>query len=320
MSILRSFITPIFLLAGLQAAVAEPYGIGSGPQGNASYHMATAIAAVAGKKENLDIRVEPHGGTAQYIPAINAGELEFGFANSLELTYATKGTGTFKGRANPNLRLVGATYPFMVTPLVPADSDIRKISDLKGRRYPTGYNSAPIIQVLTNALLANGGLTVDDLVAVPVPTARRGAEIFMTGEVDASAGVVGTGSTTRIDAALGGIRFLPIDDSPAAMAALRRHMPTAYVRVVEPGPGMTGIVEPTKVMAYDFFVFANADVPDEVVYSLTKALYENKAELAATISAFRFFEPNQMAKDIGLKFHPGAIKFYQDRSIWRPKS
>ena len=282
--------------------------------------MATAIAVVAGKYEDLDIRVEPHGGTIQYIPAVNAGELEFGLANSLEITFATNGTGTFEGRPNPNLRLVGAMYPFMISPLVPASSNIRMISDLRGRRFPTGFTSHPMIAIVGSALLANGGFTVDDLVAVPVPTARRAAEVFMAGETEASINVVGTAYTTRLDAALGGIRFIPIDDSPAAMAALRRHMPTAYVRIVEPGPGMTGIVEPTKVMAYDFFMFANADVPDEVIYSLTKAVYENKAELAAAISAFRFFEPNQMAKDIGLQFHPGAIKFYQDRSIWRPKS
>ncbi len=319
MNLLKALAVPIILFTGVTAANAEVYGIGSGPQTNASYNMATAIAAVAGKKEGLDIRVEPHGGTAQYIPPINAGELEFGFANSLELTFATNGTGTFDGRANPNLRLVGATYPFMVNPLVPVSSNIRKISDLRGRRFPTGYTSHPIIAVTTAALLANGGLTVNDVVSVPVPTARRGAEIFMTGEVEASAGVVGTGSTTHIDAALGGVRFLPIDDSPAAMAALRRHMPTAYVRTVQPAPGMTGIIEPTKVMAYDFFVFTNANVPDDAVYKLTKTLYENKETLAATIKAFRFFEPDQMAKDIGLAFHPGAIKFYQDRSMWHQK-
>ena len=94
-------------------------------------------------------------------------------------------------------------------------------------------------------------------------------------------------------------RFVPIDDGPAAMAALRRHMPTAYARLIEPAPGMVGVAEPTLVMAYDFFVFASAKVPDEVVYRLTKALFEHKADLVAAVSAFRHFEPEKMSKDVG---------------------
>ena len=170
MNVVRGLAGLIILLTGLQAAAADPYGIDSASQTGASYRLAAAIAVVAGKYEGVDMRVEPHGGTSQYIPAVNAGELEFGVANSLELTYAVNGTGTFTGRANPNLRLVGATYPFMVNFLVPADSGIRTNSELRGRRLPTAYTSHPIVAVALDALLANGGLTVADVTAVPVRT------------------------------------------------------------------------------------------------------------------------------------------------------
>jgi len=67
-------------------------------------------------------------------------------------------------------------------------------------------------------------------------------------------------------------------------------------------------------------LFTRANMPDEVIYKITKAVYENKKDMAAVFAALNDFEPAGMARDYDdLTYHPGAIKFYQEKGLWPPK-
>ncbi len=117
-----------------------------------------------------------------------------------------------------------------------------------------------------------------------------------------------------------GIRALPIENTPATLAAIRQHMPVAYFAMEEPGPANPGIIEPTWVIAYDTLLFASMQTPEETVYRMTRALFGNKDKLVAASPAFRLFHRDEMAKDLGVvEYHPGAIRFYQEQGLWPPK-
>ena len=131
---------------------------------------------------------------------------------------------------------------------------------------------------------------------------------------------LGSAKVQEANAAVGGIRSLPIPDTPEALAAVRKHLPLAYLRREEPGPRNPGVLEPMHIIAYDALVFANAKAPDEVVYKLVKAMHESKAELAEAFGPFALFDPAAMAKKIApIDYHPGAVKFYQEKNQWPPK-
>jgi hypothetical protein len=67
-------------------------------------------------------------------------------------------------------------------------------------------------------------------------------------------------------------------------------------------------------------VLANKNVPDDIVYKLTKIMHDQKPALAAGFAPLNGFQPGRMAKDMGpVQFHPGAIKFYQEIKLWPPK-
>ncbi|MDP6259671.1 MAG: TAXI family TRAP transporter solute-binding subunit, partial [Rhodospirillales bacterium] len=57
-------------------------------------------------------------------------------------------------------------------------------------------------------------------------------------------------------------------------------------------------------------------VSNDVVYRVTKAMYENKKALVAATPMWRSFSPKKMSKDQGLAFHPGAAKFYKEKGTW----
>jgi TRAP transporter TAXI family solute receptor len=143
----------------------------------------------------------------------------------------------------------------------------------------------------------------------------RGADDFVEGKIDGGFFAVGAAKVTEVDKAVGGIRYLPVSDDPAAVAAMQKIMPYAYVKVVNPSPAFAGVVGPTKLMAYDYLVVAGAHVKDDVVYRVAKAMYENKPKLVESLRAFGGFNPDDMHKTMPAPFHPGAVKYYQEKGI-----
>ncbi len=101
---------------------------------------------------------------------------------------------------------------------------------------------------------------------------------------------------------------------------MHKIIPELYVSEVKPGPNMEGISAPTKVATQDNVLFTHAKAPDDTIYKVVKAIYENKPDLVASFAAFRTFTPQRMATPIReVDFHPGAIKFHKEVSLGPPK-
>lgn len=300
-------------------AAAQMYGIGTGKQGFFTYSAGAAIAKVA-SDNGLALRIQPYGGTSAYVPAINAKEIEFGLANELETNYAVTGSVIYKDKPQPDVRVVSILTPLYSVLFVRKDSPIKTIPDLKGKRVTSDYVSQRVLDILVQGTLANGGLTYNDVQKVPVPNVVGGANEFAEGKADTFMFALGSGAVAETDAKVGGVRVLPIDPSPEAMARMRKFIPVAYATKVEPAKGLVGVLEPTMVYAYDYLVLANKNTPDDAVYKLVKIMHDHKAALAAGFAPLRGFMPERMAKDMGpVQFHPGAIKYYKEINAWPPK-
>ena len=97
-------------------------------------------------------------------------------------------------------------------------------------------------------------------------------------------------------------------------------LPGSYVLTVAPAPGIDGIAQPTKLIAFDMVLSSSTHVADDVIYRVVKALHENKADLAGTFAPFALFQPDRMGKPVqGVEMHPGAVRFYKEAGI-APKS
>ncbi len=301
-------------------ASAQMYGFGTGKQGSFTYSAGAAIAKVA-SDNGMNLRLQPYSGQSAFVPGVNTGEIEFGIANELETHYAVTGTAIYKGKPQPDLRVVAILTPLYSEMFVRKDSNIKTLADLKGKRVATDYVSQRVLHVLTQGELANGGLTVNDIQKVPVPNVVGGADQLAQGKADAFMFAIGSGKVSEVDAQVGGLRVLPVDPSKAAMDRMRKFIPVAYARKLEPGKGRLGVVGPTWVYVIDFLVLVNKKVPDADVYKLVKIMHDNKAGLAASFGALNGFDPARMAKDMGqAQIHPGALKYYKEIGQWPPKS
>jgi uncharacterized protein len=314
---MRIFAALLALIVSLPLATqtqAQPLGLSTSPQGTATYAIGAAVAKVLTEKGNLQTRVQPSSGTGTALTLVNSGEVDVGFSNTLELLEAYKGSGIFDKQPNPKLRTVGVLFPFKVGFFVRNDSPIKSVADMKGKTFAYGFTSQEIIKTIADAMLANGGLTSNDVRTVLVPNLIRGADDFIAGRVDVTLFAPGSGKVAEADAAVG-IRYIPLDESPAAVAAMQKHFPTSYLAQVNPAPNLAGIRAPIKLMHFYYTIMANADLPPERVKQIVQVLAENKDALAAALPLFREFDSQQMYRKHDVPYHEGALAFYRERGI-----
>ena len=300
-------------------ASAQTVSIITTPSGSFSNSGATAMAKVVTEKARLRMIVQAQASTG--FDELEAGSVEFNVSNSFDVTFVATGTGDYEGQGvKKNIRYVASMVPYRVAMHVRADSDIKTIADLKGKRVSAGFNAQKTIGRVIEAHLANAGLSMKDVVGVPTPNVVSQANDFKSGKVDVLFFALGSGAIKEASATVGGLRVLPIDDSPDALARMQAILPGSYVLTVNPAPGIDGVTQPTKLTAFDMVLNSSTHVADDVIYRVVKALHASKAELAATFPPFALFEPDQMGKPVqGVDLHPGAAKFYKEAGI-APKS
>ncbi|MBE0598682.1 MAG: TAXI family TRAP transporter solute-binding subunit [Desulfuromonadales bacterium] len=316
---LYALLTSAIFIGMASAALASGVGIATSNPGSIYHTSATAIAKVVNDKEGVPATIQPFASPTVFMPAVNSGDLHFGLGSLYEATLAYNGEEFFTGRPHADLRAVGILYPVRQGLFVRNDSPIKTLAEIKGRSVPGGYTSQKIIVPLLEAAYATAGLTRTDMKPVQVPNVVAGADAFASGRVEMFLFAMGAAKVREVDAAVGGIRTLPIQNTPENLAAIQKHFPTGYLRLEKPGPENPGVTEPVYCIAYDGLIFASAKTPEEMVYKMTKAMYENKEELVKGFAVFNLFEPQAMVKEIPLPYHPGAIRFYQEKGLWQPK-
>jgi uncharacterized protein len=307
-----TLIAAMLLACGARAQV---LGFGSAPQGSIGYNMSAAIARVMSEAANIQSRVQPYSGSSAVLPLVNTGELDLAVCNVLEIDEATRGEGPYNGRKQSNLRVLGVIFPIYSSIFVRKDSPIKSLAELKGKRLPYGFSAQLTLERVVDAIISTGGLSRSDVVPVLVPNVVRGADDFIDGKVDGGFFAIGAAKVSEVDKTVGGIRYLPVSDDPKAAAAMKKLMPYAYVKLVNPSPAFAGLDGPTKLMAYDYLVVAGAHLKDDTVYRIAKAMYENKAKLAESLRAFNGWDPASISKPMPAVFHAGAVKFFKEKGL-----
>lgn len=313
------------MLKKLTVAALVAFGFASGAsaqtiglattQGGATEQIATAIAKTVAKSTGLQVRPQMLANTSQYIPLVDQGRVEFGIANYPQTFYAIKGTGLSEGQPAPNLRMVATLIPFNVGMMVPSSLGIKTIDGLKGKRVPR-FPANSLGDYIIKASLATAGLTYDDVTSVPTANFPSQFGAFREGETDLTIATVGAQYTFEFDTTLDGVTFLNYKQGDEKILA--EALPGSFLKPVGTYK-VPGVSDDTVVFAYDYTLFANAAVSDEIVAKVAKALYEGKAALQETGPIWNEYDPATIGKAGVLEYHPGAIEYYKSVGIWSGK-
>lgn len=298
-------------------ASAQTVGIGSTKAGAVSQITATISKAVSEHAPGVQMRKQTMGGTQQYIPVVNAGELEFGISNIPQYEMARTGTGLSKGTKHENLRLIATIMKFTVSPVVGLKSGITKVADLKGKRMAVGFKGAPLFVNIHNGALATANLTPADIKPVPQVGLVQHWRAFMAGKIDFAIAAAGSGFVKQMNAKIdGGVRHISFPKDEAALKRMHKWFPKSEWSVVTPRKGLTGVVEPTNFVTYDFLLWTHKGISDDMAFKVAKVMHTQEKQLKEGGPLWRSFSSDKrLIKDQGHPYHPGAVKYYKEAGL-----
>ena len=262
------FLAGLALAVGLTStAAAQNVGVGTMSQGTMSYSSGSAIAKVIAEQAKMQARVQPNSGESVLIPLVDMGELDFGIANILESAEAKLGERAFEGREAKNLQIATVLFPLKTALFVRADSDIKSLADLKGKRVTYGFTAMGSMNTVLDGLLATGGIGPDDIRQVLVPNVVRGADELIAGNADAFYFAVGAAKVTEVDASVGGLRMLPMGTSEAQLAAMRKIYPYGYMKTSLNSPTLSSLSADSMSNKCTSPTCPSSSTPAQCVYS-----------------------------------------------------
>lgn len=295
---------------------AQVVSMATNKPGSIFHTMGTVIAKVVTEKTKLRMLVQPYGSGSAGMAAVNAGDTMFVLTDVNDAIVAINGQGFFKGRGTPNLRLAANLRAVPVGLFVRKDTKYKSMTDLKGARFPSGYQAFPNAIALMNGIFAASGMSYDDVVKVPTPSLIPAVNGFIAGKMDVGFFAVGGPKVAEANKAVGGIRFIPVPNTAEAAAAARGVRPAYYMVTVRPAPHLPGIVGPTPLLTFDQVIGVGKNVPDEIVYAVLRTIFENKKALVAGFRPFVTYFPKRMGKKFpGIQHHPAALKLFKEKGL-----
>jgi TRAP transporter TAXI family solute receptor len=297
--------------------------IATTPPGRLNHTVVTGIAEILTKHSKLAPRVLPVGLALSWAPMMERKDTEFAAAGDpFEAYRIYHGIEEFQGPTGGkgiDIRYVLSGAPLPVSFLVRKDSDIHKLGDLKGKPVPVGYTAAKVFDYYQRAILANAGLTYQDIVPVPVAEIARARELFTQGRVvTAGTWAPGIAPVLEMDSAFG-IRFLSLDPSPEAVKRMAQASPGSYVIPAGKYVGKPGVRPDTYFLGIELVLVVHSGMSDQLVYEVVKTLWEHNDELRKFHLALEDWKREGFVNERAtIPYHPGAIRLYQEKGVWPP--
>lgn len=295
--------------------------IGTGGITGVYYPTGGAIAKmINNKRKEYGIRatVESTGGAGFNVNAIMSGDLEFGIVQSDRQYQAIHGMAEWKGNPQKDLRAVFSIHPETVTLLAAVDAGINSIKDLKGKRVNIGNPGSGQLQNSIDALEAVGLNPETDILAEKVKAAEAPG-LLQDGRIDAFFYTVGHPSGAFKEATAGArkVRFIPIEGPGIdKLVADKPYYATAVVPVAANYPTA---VDPVDVNSFGVKATfcTSAKVPDEVVYAITKEVFDNFEAFKKLHPAYAILTKQGMLAGLSAPIHPGAMKYFKEAGLMK---
>lgn len=288
--------------------------IGTGGITGVYYPTGGAISKMVNQKKeqyNLLAAVESTDGSIYNINTVMSGNLDFGIAQSDSQFQAMKGTGNWKSKGpQTELRAVFSIHHESLTLVAASDSGIKNITDLKGKRVNIGNPGSGQRQNAIDALNAVGIDYKTDFQAKSIK-ASEAAGLLQDNKIDAFFYTVGHPSVA-IQEATSGSRKVLIADITGVESLLDQspyYAATTIPVKLYPGARNTKDITTFGVKAT---LITSSRVSDEIVYAITKEVFENFEVFKGLHPAYSTLRKKSMLEALSAPIHPGAMKYYRE--------
>ena len=287
--------TFINVLTGGTSGVYYPLGVAlSNSIGKALPSVKTSVQATKASVENLNL--------------LQAGRGEIAFTLGDSLSDAWKGNED-AGFKTPlkKLRGIAAIYPNYIQIVARADSGIKSIADLKGKKISVGAPKSGT-ELNARAILAAAGITYKDFAKVEYLPFGESVELMKNRQLDVTLQSAGLGVSALRDLATS-VDIVVVAIPPDV---IRKTNDPAYLPATIPANTYRGQTADVPAAAVQNYLVTHDGVSDETVYGMTKALWTGLDALVAAHSAARAIDPKHALDGMPIPLHPGAEKYYRE--------
>lgn len=312
----------VFILAaatagcgGNQQAKPKELLFATGGTAGTYYPLGGAMAQVWNEKGlGIHVTVQSTGASVENMRLLDKKAADMALAINNVADDAYNGKGEFKDKPVKDFKAVGVVYSEAIQGFVNADSDIKAISGLKGKKVavgPTGSGTA----VTTKIIFKNYGLDFSEIQPI-YATFADAVDQFKDKHVDSAWNVLAVPAAAIQDVStMRKIRFINIE-GPEMQKLIKDYPLFAPYEI--PANTYPGQDKPVKTVSLQSVLYVRADMDEDMVYKLTKSLYEDREAMAKNNVVAKQIDLKRAASGVTTPFHPGALKYFKEKGIQVP--
>lgn len=259
--------------------------------------------------DGMNVTAQSTGASKENIRLVGKGEAELAIVQNDVMDYALKGIELFSGEKVETFSTIATLYPEIVQIVVAKDSSINSVADMKGKAISVG-DAGSGVEANAKQILEAYGLTFDDLNARRLSFKESGAALkdkqiegfFVTAGIPNAA--------IQEIATIGGVKLLSIDAETKKKLMDKYKFYTEFTISKDTYNGMEADAATVAVKAT---LIANNDVPESVIYNITKTLFEKQPALAQAHAKGNDLKLQDAVMGVSVPFHPGAAKYFKEK-------
>lgn len=257
--------------------------------------------------------------SVQNMNLLQKKEADVGFSMNQVVGNAYQGKDKFQGRANKDLRVMTGLYPNVVQIVVPAKSGVGSVKDLQGKRFVPGAAGSGT-EVSCREIFAVYGLDYNNKKNLKADFVgfTEAVELLKNGQSDGALISAGVPNSAIMDLSNStNVKLISLEKE--MIEKICKEMPWYYPTVIKANT-YKGQTEDVQTVAQANLLVTRADLPDDLIYKLTKSIYDNKPDLVNSHSAAKDInKENALGGLMGVPVHPGAAKYFKEIGLTVPQ-
>jgi TRAP transporter TAXI family solute receptor len=287
--------------------------------GSSGYAQAVAIGGMLQNKYGTSVRILPGDNDVSRMTPLKTRRVDI-CACGIASYYGSEGVLMFADASwgpQPIRVITTSIASFGLALAVAGDLDVKTPADLRGKRVAF-IRGDDALNKGTEAYLAFGGLTWNDVERVDFPGYARSFDGIIAGQADASFTTTVTPPAQQLASSSRGIAWPVLDHNDAeGWQRMQEVAPYFQPHVITSGAGGVSADNPYYAASYPYpIVVANSDLSEDTVYNLIKALHRNYDDFKDSAPGAAGYALENQSMQWVVPFHDGVIRYYRELGIW----
>jgi TRAP transporter TAXI family solute receptor len=293
--------------------------IATGNTGGVYYPYGGGLAKVLSESiPRVEVTAEVTAASVDNLKLIQLGKVDIAFTLADTLADAVNGRGQFEKAGPVPAQTLAVLYPNYTHLVTVQGNGIDRIADLRGKVVSTGSPGSGT-EVIAFRVLRAAGIDPDRDIRRQALSVNASVDAIKDDKIHAFFWSGGLPTASVLDlASTSGVTAKLIANDEVIPALQSAWGPSLYRRIVMPKGSYPGQDADVPVVGVENALVVDAAMDEELAYEVTRALFDRKPDLAAIHPEARHLSPDVAVTGSPAAFHPGAIRYYQERGVWSP--